>query len=160
MLAREFVDYLYNSLWLILPRCEWMRLSENDRIRLCSQKFATWKSLRLQCKITSWWNDIACKLVVSRPRPWNDPDLLYPTPSTNLFCELRESPQSPQERCATVRTSCAHRQEIVFACYKFPISDCRGDWNLGLCTFWVLAKREPLSKSDLRKKNAFRPQEK
>ena len=45
----------------------------------------------------------------------------------------------------------------VRICYKFLISDCRGDLDLGLCTFWVLVKSEPLSKSDSRK-NAFRPQ--
>ena len=45
-------------------------------------------------------------------------ELLFPTPSTNLF---RELPQSPQERCAMVRTSCAPRQEMIFAC-EFAIS--------------------------------------
>jgi len=40
----------------------------------------------------------------------------------------------------------------VRICYMFLISDCRGDWDLGLCTFWVHVKREPLSKSDFRKK--------
>ena len=29
-------------------------------------------------------------------------------------------------------------------CYMFRISKCREVWDLGLCTFWVLAKREPL----------------
>ena len=29
-------------------------------------------------------------------------------------------------------------------CYMFLMSKCRGDWDLGLCTFWVLAKREAL----------------
>ena len=50
-----------------------------------------------------------------------EPDLFFPTPSTNLSRELRESPQSPQERCATVSTSCAQRQEIIFTC-EFVIS--------------------------------------
>jgi len=29
--------------------------------------------------------------------------------------------------------------------YEFLISKCRGDWDLGLCTFWVLAFINPLS---------------
>jgi len=29
-------------------------------------------------------------------------------------------------------------------CYMFQISKCRGVWDLSLCTFWVLTKREPL----------------
>jgi len=29
-------------------------------------------------------------------------------------------------------------------CYMFLITKCRGDWDLGRCTFWVLAKRKPL----------------
>ena len=33
-------------------------------------------------------------------------------------------------------------------CYKFLISKCRGDWDLGLCTTLVLAEREPLRSGD------------
>jgi len=29
-------------------------------------------------------------------------------------------------------------------CYMFLKSKCRGDWDLGLCTFWVFAFGEPL----------------
>ena len=29
-------------------------------------------------------------------------------------------------------------------CHMFSKSKCRGDWDLDLCTFWVLAKRESL----------------
>jgi len=63
------------------------------------------------------------KMTLSGNSSFQDPDLLFPTPSTNLVRELRESPQSPQERCATVRTSCAQRQEINFEC-EFAISSC------------------------------------
>jgi len=31
----------------------------------------------------------------------------------------------------------------------FPISKCRGDWDLGQCTFWVLAERKPLRNAQL-----------
>ena len=37
-------------------------------------------------------------------------------------------------------------------CYLFPMWKCRGDWDLGLCTFWVLAKREPLRNGNFQKK--------
>jgi len=37
----------------------------------------------------------------------------------------------------------------------FLMSKCRGDWDLGLCTFWVLAKREPLRNGVFRKKAYF-----
>jgi len=37
----------------------------------------------------------------------------------------------------------------------FLKSKCRGDSDLGLFTFWVLAKREPLRNGDFRKKTCF-----
>ena len=40
-------------------------------------------------------------------------------------------------------------------CYMSLMSKCRGDWDLGLCTFFVLAKREPLRNGDFRKKTCF-----
>jgi len=40
-------------------------------------------------------------------------------------------------------------------CNMFLMSKCRGDWDLGLCTFWVLAKREPLRNGNFRKKSCF-----
>ena len=39
--------------------------------------------------------------------------------------------------------------------HMFLISKCRGEWNLGLCTFWELAKREPLCSGDFWKKTCF-----
>jgi len=44
--------------------------------------------------------------------------------------------------------------------YMFLMSKCRGDWDLGLSTFWVLVNRELLRSGNFRKKNVFRPQEK
>jgi len=35
-------------------------------------------------------------------------------------------------------------------CCMFLMSKCRGDWHLCLCTFWVLAKREPLRNAKFR----------
>jgi len=43
-------------------------------------------------------------------------------------------------------------------CHMFLMSKCRGDWDLGLCLFFVLAKREALRNGDFRKQNVFRPQ--
>jgi len=40
-------------------------------------------------------------------------------------------------------------------CYIFLLSKCRWDWGLGLCTFWVLAKREPLRNGNFRNKTCF-----
>ena len=37
-------------------------------------------------------------------------------------------------------------------CYMFWISKCEEDWDLGRCTFWVLAKRKPPRNGDFRKK--------
>jgi len=95
---------LFIHLMLILLQCKWMRLNKHDRILLCSQKFATWRSLRLRNKDSSWC--LIAKLHCLS-------DLHFSSPSTNLFRELRESPQIPQERCMTVRTSCAPIQEIT-----------------------------------------------
>jgi len=33
-------------------------------------------------------------------------------------------------------------------CYMFPISKCRGDWDLGLCTYLSLENRSAMAKSD------------
>jgi len=35
-------------------------------------------------------------------------------------------------------------------CYMFLISKCKRDWDLGLSTFWELAKREPLRNAKFR----------
>ena len=40
-------------------------------------------------------------------------------------------------------------------CYMFLMSKCRGDWELGLCTFWVFAKRRPLHNGDFHTKTSF-----
>jgi len=40
-------------------------------------------------------------------------------------------------------------------CHLFLISKCRGDLDLGLCTLWVLAKREPLRHGNFRTKRCF-----
>jgi len=40
-------------------------------------------------------------------------------------------------------------------CYKFTFSKRREDWDSCLCTFWVLAKRDPLRNGDFRKKTCF-----
>ena len=40
-------------------------------------------------------------------------------------------------------------------CYVFLKSKYRGHWNLGLCTFWVLAKREPLFSGNSWEKKCF-----
>jgi len=60
-----------------------------------------------------------------------DPDLHFPSPSTNLFREFRESPQSPQERCMTVRTSCAPRQDITSDFRKKRVSPAG---KIGFCS--------------------------
>jgi len=41
-------------------------------------------------------------------------------------------------------------------CYMFPISNCRGDRDLGLCTTSGLACGEPMRSGDFRGKNVFR----
>jgi len=43
-------------------------------------------------------------------------------------------------------------------CYIFLTMKCRGDWDLGLCTFCAFAKRKQLRNGDFRKKNVFRLQ--
>jgi len=45
-------------------------------------------------------------------------------------------------------------------CYMSLILKCRGDWDLGPCNFWILARRNPLHKGDFRRKNVLRPQKK
>jgi len=52
------------------------------------------------------------------------------------------------------------RRALAFNCsiciwYMFPISECRGDLDLGVCTSLVLAKRMLLRGGDFRLKNVF-----
>jgi len=58
------------------------------------------------------------------------------------------------------QTLSARKLFLVRICYMSLMSKCRGDWGLGLCTFGVFAKREPLRSGDSRKKYVFRPQKK
>ena len=44
----------------------------------------------------------------------------------------------------------------VRICYMFPISKCRGDWDLGLCTTSVLALGERMRDGKIWEKNMFR----
>jgi len=60
----------------------------------------------------------------------------------------------PRQTCGQ-RSSMAAESKRYFPgwiCYMFLISRFRGDWDLGQCSFWVLAKREPLRNGDFRKK--------
>jgi len=104
-------------------------------------------------------NDIVWKLVVSRPR------LAFSDTLDEFFKFKRtwrvtaESAGALRDGANVVRTETGN-YFCVRICYKFLISDCKEDWDLGLCTSWVLAKREPLSKSDFWKKMRFRPQKK
>ena len=90
-------------------------------------------------------NDIVWKLVVSRPR------LAFSDTFERTSRVTAESARALRDGANVVRTETGN-YFFVRICNKFLISDCRGDWDLGLCIFWVLAKREPLRKSDFRKK--------
>jgi len=57
---------------------------------------------------------------------------------TRQTCGQRSSRAAESKRRALGNYFCE------WICYMFLISKCRGDWDLGLCTFWVFAKREPL----------------
>jgi len=103
-------------------------------------------------------NDIVWKLVVSRPRfafsDTLDESFFFDTLDESFlenFESHRRVRRSAARRCNVVRTETGNCF-CVRICYKFLISDCRGEWDVVLCTFWVLAKREPLSKSYFRKK--------
>jgi len=133
---------------------------EPTRIRLCSQKFATWKSLRLRSKNTSWCR--IGKWHCLKTRRFKTPICILRHLRRIFLENLRvtaESAGALLDGANVVRTE-TRNYFCVRICYKFLISHCRGDWDLGLCTFWVRATREPLCKSDFRKKNVFRPQKK
>jgi len=97
MQISEFVYYIYSSLWWILLQCKWMSLIQHDRIRMCSQKFATWKSLRQRSKNTSWCRIGKWHCLKTR---------CFKTP-TCFFRHLRENFESHRR----VRTSAARRCE-------------------------------------------------
>ena len=55
--------------------------------------------------------------------------------------------QTCSQRSSRVVESKRRALEKYFSeriCHMFSVSKCRGDWDLGWCTFWVLAKRELL----------------
>jgi len=68
---------------------------------------------------------------------------------TRQTCGQRSSRAAESKRRAPGNYFCE------WICYMFLISKCRGDWDLGLCTFWVLAKRESLRNGAFRKKTCF-----
>ena len=109
----EFVDYIYVSLWLILLRCKWMRLNQHNQIRLCSRKFATWKSLRLRSKNTSW-----CRIEkwhCLKTRRFKNPTCLFWHPQ-RIFLENFESHGHRRVRRSAARL-CerrAHRDRKLF----------------------------------------------
>ena len=86
------------------------------------------------------------KMTLSENSSFQDPDLLFPTPSTNLFRVTAESAGALRDGANVVRTETGN-YFCMRIYYKFLISDGRGDCDLGLCTVWVLVKREPLSKA-------------
>ena len=57
---------------------------------------------------------------------------------TRQTCSQRSS------RAAESKRRALGKDFPEWICYMFLMSTCRGDWDLGRCTFWVLAKREPL----------------
>ena len=145
----RFVDYLSISLWWISLQCKWMRLNKHDRIWQCSRKFAMWKSLRLRNKNNSWCR--IGKWHCLKTRRFKNPTCHFRHPR-RIFVENFVSHRKVRRSAAWWCERRAHRDRKLFLranLHKFQISNCRRDWDsdLGLCTFWVLAKREPLSKS-------------
>jgi len=66
--------------------------------------------------------------------------------------------QTCGQRSSRAAESKRRALEIYFSeriCYVFPMSKCRGDRYLGLCTFFVLARSEPLRNGNFRKKTCF-----
>ena len=78
---------------------------------------------------------------------WNDSSIVL------WLCSWHGKPAASARACLRE----ANKERLKKNCYErickmFLISKCRGDWDLGQCTFWVLAKREPLRSGDFRKK--------
>jgi len=110
----ERVDYMYMSLRLILLQCKWMRLNQHDRIRQCSQKFATWKSLRLRSKTTSWywWCRIG-KWHYLKTRRFKTPTCFFRHPR-RIFLENFESHRRVLRSAAWRCERRAHRDRKLF----------------------------------------------
>jgi len=114
---REFVDYIYMSLWLNLLHCKSMRLNQHDRIRLCSQKFATWKSLQLRRKNTSW-----CRIEkwhCLKSRRIKTPTCFFQQPRRIFLWNF----ESHCRVCRSVARRCERRAHInrkLFLCANLP----------------------------------------
>jgi len=107
----EFVDYIYMSLCLILLQWKWMRLNQHDRIRLCSQKFARWKSLRLRSKNTSWCR--IGKWHCLKTRRFKTPTYFFRHPR-RIFLENFESHCRVRRSAARLCERRAHRDRKLF----------------------------------------------
>jgi len=57
-------------------------------------------------------------------------------------------------QCSCMSSGSKHRALEIYLdkriCHMFTLSKCWEDWDLGLCTFWVLAKRELLRNAQFR----------
>jgi len=122
----EFVDYIYMSLWLILLQCKWIRLNQHDRILLCSQNFATWKSLWLRSKNALWcqigkWHCL--KTCCFKTTTWffrHPPRIFLRTSRVTA-----ESTGALHDGANVVHTE-TWNYFCLRICYKFLISNCRG----------------------------------
>jgi len=124
-------------------------------------KIRNMESLRLRSKNTSW-----CRLGkwhCLKTRGSMTPTCFFQHPRRIFFFfntlertsrVTAESAGALRDGANVVRTETGN-YFCVRICYKFLMSDCKWDWDLGLRTFWVLAKREVLSKSEFRKKTCF-----
>jgi len=111
VVSYQFVDHLYMSLWLNLLQCKWIRLNKHDRIRLCSQKFASWKSLQLRSKNTSWCR--IGKWHCLKTRRFNTPTCFFRHPR-RIFLEDFESHRRVRRSAARRCKRRAHRDRKLF----------------------------------------------
>jgi len=145
--VHQSVDCLNSSLWSILLQCKWTNTIESSCVPKKSPRGNRYNYVaKTPCDV-----ELEIDIVVSRLRlAFSD---------TLLESFYRTSRVRVRRSAARWRERRAHRDRNFFCVRiwynKFPISDCIGDLDLGLCTCWVLAKREPLSKSNFRKRTRF-----
>jgi len=103
---------LFIHLRLILLQCKWMRLNKHDRILLCSQKFATWRLLRLRNKNTSWC--LIGKLHCMKSHRCKTPTCIFRHPR-QIFLENFESHRRVRRSAAWQCEHRAHRDKTLQA---------------------------------------------
>jgi len=115
----------------------------SDPLRECLQAKRFQASLLLHLCVRSWCNWCASMRI---PNQEKKKPVIGLVERLYLECNSRLVSNTPPRKLAA---------RLPRLSISGPIPVCRGDWDVGLRIFWVLAKREPLRNGNFREKQCF-----